>query len=146
MASDMELIERFQDSAQAVVLRDILKSNGFKASIKGQDGLGGSGARLAGGYLVMVPRDELSGAQAYLKLLEKEAQLHADDAGAMVELPKLAPGAIPEACPFCKSKNFAAVETSGVFRVIVTILLLGLPLLFPAPRTWHCKDCEQHWS
>lgn len=146
MASNLELVERFQDSSQAVVLRDILKGNGFTATIQGQQGLSGSGARMAGGFLVMVPRSEMHGVQNYLKRLEKEAWLHSEDETPAPETPKVAPGEMPACCPFCKSKNIAEIETPAIFRFVVTILLLGLPLLFPSPRTFQCKNCDQHWT
>ena len=91
MASDQELVERFQDSAQAVMLRDILKGNGFRATIAGQTGMGGSGARLAGGFLVTVPKAEIHDVRVFLKRLEKEAFLHGDDDGDGKKPPRTKP-------------------------------------------------------
>lgn len=146
MASEQEVVERFQDSSQAVMLRDILKGNGFHATIHGQGGMSGSGARMAGGFLVTVPKSEMHEVTKYLKRLEKEAWLHGEDE-ADTAPPKSVtdPDHAPEKCPHCGSKNFSEVVSSAPFRLILTILLLGLPLLFPQPRTWVCKDCEQHW-
>lgn len=155
MAAEQELVERFQDSAQATMLRDVLKGNGFHPSIAGQGGMSGSGARLTGGYLVTVPKAEYHEVQKLLKRLEKEAFLHGeeeDPAQSKAKTSAIAkhpgthdPDYTPEKCPHCGSKNIAEMESPIFFRLAVTILLLGLPLLFPKPRTWMCKDCEQHW-
>lgn len=140
MAMEMELIERFQDSAQASILRDMLKGSGFHPKIQGQGGLGGSGARIAGGYLVMVPRAELAEVREYLQLLEEEARLQEVDDEPLSPTPTG-----PGTCPFCQSTQIVQVNTSSPFRAIMTVLLLGLPLLFAAPRAWRCNSCEQQW-
>lgn len=69
MAEENLLVERFHDSAQAVMLRDLLRNSGFKASIEGQTGLGGTGARIIGGYLVVVPRNEHAEVLSFLATL-----------------------------------------------------------------------------
>jgi len=69
MADDTLLIERFQDSAQAVMLRDLLRGSGFTATVQGQSGVGGSGARIIGGFLVVVPRGEHAEAISFLATL-----------------------------------------------------------------------------
>lgn len=82
MATDEMVIERFQDSAQAVMLRDLLRGSGFKASIQGQSGVGGSGARIIGGFLVVVPRGEHAEAISFLATLaQAEANEHEADWG-----------------------------------------------------------------
>lgn len=134
----MATLEQFKDSAQAMMLRDVLKGHGIRATIKGQAGLMGSGARLAGGFLVQVPPGELAEARKVLEQLAAAAEEAPEEAPALPH--------VPGTCPHCRSANVARVETPAAFRLILTILLLGLPLLFPAPRTWQCRDCEQHWT
>lgn len=147
MGKEMELVERFQDSSQAVMLRELLKGNGFDATIHGQGGMGGSGARLAGGFLVMAPKAEMPAVRRFLERLAKEAwQGEAPDgAKAPPVAPVLGPDGAPERCPHCGGREMAEIEAPAPLRAAMTILLLGLPLLFPRQRTWVCKACEQHW-
>lgn len=82
MATDTLLVERFQDSAQAVMLRDLLRNSGFKAQIQGQDGVSGSGARMLGGFLVVVPRAEHAEVLSFLATLAQANEQENDDWGA----------------------------------------------------------------
>lgn len=47
-------------------------------------------------------------------------------------------------CPECGSSETGA-EKLTVFAGIVSVLLLGLPLLFGRPR-WNCRACGRKWS
>lgn len=151
MATGLETVERFQDSAQAVMLRDVLKGNGFTATIHGQGGMSGSGARIAGGFLVMVPAGEMHEVKKFLKRLEKDAFLHGEEEGdnpapSAASGPAITdPDYTPEKCPCCGAVEFEEIKTPPVLKAAMTILLLGLPLLFPRPRTWRCKKCDQVW-
>ena len=52
----------------------------------------------------------------------------------------------PQACPNCASANLGKVQLPTWFRVLTTILLLGLPLLNSDNRPrWICLDCEWEW-
>ena len=52
----------------------------------------------------------------------------------------------PVACPNCASVNLGRVRLPTWFRVLTTILLLGLPLLASDNRPrWICLDCEWEW-
>jgi len=147
MSGELEYIDHFKDSAQAVMLRDLLRNAGFNAKIKGQDGMGGTGARLMGGFTVVVPTSEAAEVRDFLDQLAGAGEEGYDTGELDTEAAGGAqnPESPPAVCPNCGSNRFYETEVPGWVRKLVTIVFLGLPLLMGKRRSWMCDDCKCHW-
>jgi hypothetical protein len=74
-----EVIEYCSDRMQASFLRGLLEANEIPARMKAPQGLGGSGAKIYGGYTVLVSPKDAVRARQLLDTLARDAAKEAEE-------------------------------------------------------------------
>ena len=148
MPEELVAVKTCSSALEASFIKSYLENHGVRAWNTGdkQRGWTGRYSMIARGARVMVMPKDADQARALLE--NPEAFL--EEEGAVEDTPE---GTHQEAwtqddagnllcCPNCGSTNIEEIATSPLVRILVAVMLLGLPLFLGRKQTWMCRDCD----
>lgn len=148
MPQPLVTVKTCSNAFESAFLKAYLEGNGIRTWDTGEQQkawLGRYSMLARGTRIQVLPKD----AARARKLLENPPEFHmpeeAEDetSGASEALAlEFDEGGNLLKCPNCGSENIEELTTSPVVRLVLTILFLGLPLLFSQKRAWICRDCD----
>lgn len=146
MPEKLVVVKTCSSALEAEFIKAYLENNGIRATSTGaqQRAWTGRYAAIARSARVLVLPGDAARARA---LLEHPPAMELPE-DAEVEVEEFQPEYNEDGdllkCPNCGSERIEEITSSPIMRLVMTIILLGLPLLFGwgGRRTWMCRDCD----
>lgn len=132
MSSDLVVAKACKSETEAHLAQSMLESAGVRAFV---NRFSRYRAMSGGGYLVKVHARDVNRAKSILRKTNKEIDMDeyvSDDDDTY------------RRCPKCDSVNVVVAPLTGS-RLWVTVLLIGIPLLFFS-RDYSCRKCKHAWT
>ncbi|HPO13520.1 MAG TPA: hypothetical protein PLI09_08755 [Candidatus Hydrogenedentes bacterium] len=146
MAENLVVVKTCSSALEAEFIKNFLENNGIRATSSAPQLRSWTGRYTAiarSAKVLVLPRD----AARARALLEHPPTMELPE-DAEVETEELQPEYNDDGdllrCPNCGSERIEEITSSPIMRLVMTIILLGLPLIFGwgSRRTWVCRDCD----
>lgn len=147
MAENLVVVKTCSSALEAEFIKNFLENNGVRATSSAPQfrstWTGRRAAMWRSAKVLVLPQDAAC-ARALLEHpptmeLPEDAEVEAEE----VE-PEYNDGGDLLRCPNCGSERIEEITASPIMRLVMTIMLFGLPLIFGwgSRRTWVCRDCD----